>query len=135
MVLLFIYGTLKNGHVRHGVMRNERYIGIAKTMPKYSIYQYGNYPALINDDKGCQIYGELYEVGDSCLIELDKIEGTDHGLFQRKEIDLDEVILSNLPVSENVWIGVANKKAITYFFQKTDSLNGARNCGAIWTIK
>lgn len=133
--LVYIYGTLKSGHVRHSALREERYIGISKTAPKYIMYQYGSYPALTEVADGHKIYGELYEVSDACMMELDKIEGTANGLFARKEIELEEVTLSQLPVDEAVWIKIANKKAVAYVFQNLEKLRGARDCGQMWFLK
>lgn len=138
--LVFVYGTLKSGHTRHSALREERYIGIAKTEPKYGMYQYGGYPAAVDSEAesvsiGRAIYGELYEVSDACMMELDKIEGLSQGLFHRKTMALDTVTLSRLPVAESTWVSIANKTAIAYIFKDLSKLHGAKDCGSIWTVK
>lgn len=136
--LVFVYGTLKNGHQRFSALRGERYIGIARTEPKYAMYQYGSYPALVESSEqhpAQKIYGELYEVSNACMEELDQIEGVSHGLFHRKQIQLETVTLSNLPVEEQTWNHIANKTATAYLFSDQQKLQGARNCGQIWTLR
>lgn len=139
--LVFVYGTLKKGFVRNNILREQNYIGIAKTEPKYGMYGYGGYPALVNKELAKisevaaenAIFGELYEVDDNCMIDLDKIEGVDKGLFERKAIDLETITLSNLPTCPAVWGCVTRKTANAYFFKK--KLNGAGDLGCLWTQK
>lgn len=139
--LVFVYGTLKRGFSRNHALREERYIGIARTTPTYGMYGYGGYPALVDQplaeasgvEAGKRIFGELYEVDDACLIELDKIEGTDRGLFERRDITLDEVTMTALPTDATVWFNLARKTAQAYFFKKT--VTGAADCGPLWVQK
>jgi gamma-glutamylaminecyclotransferase len=139
--LVFVYGTLKQGHTRHNAIREQRYLGIARTEPLYGMYQFGGYPCLVDEitaeqsgqTAGRSIYGELYEVDDACMAELDKIEGVSHGLFERKEIKLGEVTLSHLPTNDDVFRAIASKSAIGYHFKK--NLTGARDCGPLWTVR
>lgn len=137
--LVFVYGTLKSGHVRQGFLSNQRYIGIAKTKPDYVMLQYGSYPAIVSCESvaqsGVKIFGELYEVGDACLIELDELERVSQGLFYKSEIKLDSISLSNLPVSEFVWHKIEEKVATAYFFVDSSKLMGAKECGSIWAEK
>jgi gamma-glutamylaminecyclotransferase len=139
--LIFIYGTLKRGFVRHHALREQRYIGIARTEPKYGMFGYGGYPALVDETLAeasnvtakNRIFGELYEVDDACMQELDKIEGTDRGLFERRDIALGEITMTTLPSDEAVWGGLTRKVAQAYFFKK--KLAGAGDCGPLWVQK
>jgi gamma-glutamylcyclotransferase (GGCT)/AIG2-like uncharacterized protein YtfP len=139
--LVFVYGTLKRGFSRSHALREQRYIGIARTQPQYAMYGYGGYPALVDqtlaEASGVhavnRIFGELYEVDDTCMIELDKIEGTDKGLFERRDISLGEVTMTSLPTDDAVWGGLSRKVAQAYFFKK--KLNGAGDCGPLWVQK
>ena len=141
MQLLFVYGSLKQGFNRHNVLREQKYIGIAKTEPKYAMFGYGGYPALVdqtlaknsNVTADGSIFGELYEVDDTCMVDLDRIEGVDKGLFERKEIDLMSITMAGLPVTDDVWKRIVGKKAVAYFFKL--KLNGAGDCGPLWTQK
>ena len=141
MHLMFIYGTLKRGFVRNHALRNQRYIWIARTEPKYAMFGYGGFPALVDETLAeasnvtatKRIFGELYEVDDTCIQELDKIEGTDRGLFERREIALGEVTMTTLPSDEAVWNSLGRKVAMSYFFKK--NVNGCADCGALWVQK
>lgn len=139
--LVFVYGTLKRGFSRSSALREQRYIGIARTEPKYGIFGYGGYPALVDEAlaevsgivASKRIFGELYEVDDACMQELDKIEGTDKGLFERRDIALGEITMTSLPTDEAVWGGLTRKVAQAYFFKK--KLTGAGDCGPLWVQK
>lgn len=140
--LVFVYGTLKNGHIRHGALRDQRYIGVAVTAPEYSMYQLGGYPALVDADKAAKanlpaparnIWGELYEVDEGCLAELDRIEGVGSNLFERKEIQLHETHVTLLPTSGEVFNKLHRKVAEAYFYCK--DVGGARDCGSFWCVK
>jgi gamma-glutamylaminecyclotransferase len=137
-VLLFVYGTLKKGFSRHSALQDQRYLGTARTQPKYAIYHHGGYPAMVDEHLASQsevlaqnsIYGELYEAGDETLVALDKIEGVDYNLFKRRTIDLDEISLLLLPISNATWEMVESKTAHSYLFQK--NLKGCADCGNYW---
>lgn len=133
--LVFVYGTLKNGHRRHHVLQNERFIGVANTTPEYKIYPYGGYPALVKESNdGIRIYGELYEVGDSCVIELDKIECVDNGLFVRKDVSIENFNLVNLPIYKNSSLKLFSNSAFAYFFVNVERLSKLKDCGNNWTL-
>lgn len=139
--LVFVYGTLKRGFSRSSALREQRYIGIARTEPKYGMFGYGGFPALVDETLAeasnvtakNRIFGELYEVDDACMQELDKIEGTDRGLFERRDIALGEITMTTLPSDEAVWGGLTRKVAQAYFFKK--KLAGAGDCGPLWVQK
>jgi len=139
--LVFVYGTLKRGFSRSSALREQRYIGIARTEPKYGMFGYGGFPALVDETLAeasgitakTRIFGELYEVDDACMQELDKIEGTDRGLFERRDIALGEITMTTLPSDEAVWGGLTRKVAQAYFFKK--KLAGAGDCGPLWVQK
>lgn len=113
---IMVYGTLKNGFLRNNTLRSQRYLGITKTQPKYNLYSLGSYPGVTKNGE-TSITGELYEVDERCILELDNIEGTSSGLYERAWIDLKEIILSNLPVTSSVYEYLTNtKQAQTYFY-------------------
>jgi len=141
-MLLFVYGTLKNGHVRNNALDQCRYLGTAITVSKYGMYHYGGFPAVI--DESCpsarsgmsldtKIHGELWEVGHDDLISLDRIEGVDSNLFNRKLIDLESVTLFRHPLSKEVWSLLENKKAEAYLFMQ--DLRGSAQLNGFWPRK
>lgn len=139
--LIFAYGSLKRGFNRSYALRDQRYIGIACTEPKYAIFEFGGFPALVDENLAKlsevqavnKIYGELYEVDDTCIVQLDKIEGIDIGLFERKNVSLGSITMSCLPTNSSVWVNLGEKTAQSYFFKR--NLNGAANCGSLWCQK
>ena len=138
--LIFIYGTLKSGHGRNTVLRDQRYIGIARTTPNYGLYQFSGFPALITEAQATEnnltknnVFGELYEVNMELLPEIDRIEATDRGLFERKEVHFDTITFTQLPIEDACWQNLTHKKAEAYFFKNAKLLQGANDCGMIWT--
>lgn len=136
--LIFVYGTLKQGFSRHHYIKEQKYLGIARTEPKYAMFAYGGFPALVDEKLAAlsnhtatnKIYGELYQVDDMCMRQLDIIEGTDEGLFERKNISLLDITLTGLPTNDGVWKKIAEKTAQAYFFKQ--NLKGAADRGTLW---
>ncbi|MCI0481859.1 MAG: gamma-glutamylcyclotransferase, partial [Candidatus Dadabacteria bacterium] len=85
---IFVYGTLQRGEERSCYMRGCRLSEILEVPGR--LYDTGRgYPAAIFDDKSdSNVYGELYimEEPSSRLEELDRVEGTETGLFIRSRI-------------------------------------------------
>jgi gamma-glutamylcyclotransferase (GGCT)/AIG2-like uncharacterized protein YtfP len=113
---IFVYGTLMRGDCRHGALDGQKFLGEAKTVSRYRMYDVGTYPALVKSPGGLEIEGELWSVDDSCLARLDDVEGVPEGLYTRRPIRLQ-------PPFE----GVA---AQAYFFLK--STTGMADCGTRW---
>ena len=57
MVRVFLYGTLKRGGCRSHVLKDQRFLGEAMTVPKYRMYDTGSYPALVEDEGGRPLCG------------------------------------------------------------------------------
>jgi molybdenum cofactor cytidylyltransferase len=73
---LFVYGTLMRGGVRHDVLRDQRFLRAAVTRPKYLLFDLGAYPGLVVAETGGRaIHGELYEVEQRLIPQLDGMEG------------------------------------------------------------
>lgn len=132
--LLFIYGTLKRGHQRHHLLQDQRFIGVAHTSPNYNIYPYGGFPALVCVENGNRIYGELYEVTDSCIMEIDAVEGVNNGLFVRKDIVLEKYNLFSLPLYKESSLKLFSNSAFAYYFVDSKRLSRLRDCGNNWTV-
>lgn len=83
---IFVYGK-----VRNLALDDQRFIKKTKTKPLYGLYSNGDFPCLVpsfpNHDVGKEIEGELWEVDETCLSKLDKIEGHPV-LFKRGQIHL-----------------------------------------------
>ena len=88
MPCLFVYGTLKSGLCRHAAIKDQQYIGQAKTVAHYRLFDLGSFPGMIESADGRCIPGELYDVDGNCLEMLDRIEGVDEGLYRRSNVSL-----------------------------------------------
>lgn len=103
-------------------MKNQQFLGTARTLPSYRIFDLGSYPGLIDWPEGTVVFGELYRVDERCLIQLDDAEGVADGLYARREIFLDT---STLPTS-------VNGNVIFYAWFWLHSVAGRADCGKCW---
>lgn len=73
---LFVYGTLMRGGVRHYLLADQRYLGEARTLPQYALFDFGAHPAMVHREAdGRTVFGELYEVAVNRIPALDAEEG------------------------------------------------------------
>ncbi|MEO0475077.1 MAG: gamma-glutamylcyclotransferase family protein [Planctomycetota bacterium] len=116
---LFVYGTLKRGDVRAYLLTDQAYLGKAKTLPRYRLFNTGDYPALVEAEPlglpGRSIVGELWRIDNDCLARLDEEEGVDEGLYERSEVELIDEITA--------W-------AYLYLFP----VDGMVDCGNCWVV-
>jgi RimJ/RimL family protein N-acetyltransferase/gamma-glutamylcyclotransferase (GGCT)/AIG2-like uncharacterized protein YtfP len=85
---VFVYGTLRAGEKNHPVLGASRCLGEARTAPIYSLWDVGNYPALVPGGTTA-VCGEIYEVDADALARLDVLEGHPT-LFRREAIALED---------------------------------------------
>ncbi|MFO1450792.1 MAG: gamma-glutamylcyclotransferase family protein [Opitutaceae bacterium] len=86
---LFVYGTLKRGCRSHHHLARHRFVAEAVTGPGFRLYRLDGYPGLVKDATATQgITGELWEVDDAGLAELDAFEGLAEGLYRRELVAL-----------------------------------------------
>ncbi len=89
--LLFVYGTLMRGGRFHRVLHDQRFLGPARTLPRYALLDLGAYPGLIHrNEDGRGVAGELYEVPAALLPRLDAVEGAPE-LFRLGRVQLEGV--------------------------------------------
>lgn len=86
--LLFVYGTLKRGGVRNGVIAAQKYLGEVRTVPRYALVDLGSYPGLVHAEDGQHVHGELYEVDTALIATLDAVEGAP-SLFALADVELE----------------------------------------------
>ncbi|TQF09174.1 gamma-glutamylcyclotransferase [Myxococcus llanfairpwllgwyngyllgogerychwyrndrobwllllantysiliogogogochensis] len=84
---VFVYGTLLSGEPNHHLLRGARLVGPARTQPRFSLYDYGPFPALASRGKHA-VEGEVYEVDALMLAALDRLEGHPR-FYERTSIALD----------------------------------------------
>lgn len=89
---VFVYGTLKKGFRNHDVLGESKFLGEAETAPAYRMHKHHSYPfpCLFHDDAGVSIKGEVYEINDRTLAQLDRLEGHPH-MYRRESIQLADV--------------------------------------------
>jgi gamma-glutamylcyclotransferase (GGCT)/AIG2-like uncharacterized protein YtfP len=89
MPLVFVYGTLKTGGSNHRYLEGQRLVGPARTEAAYRLHLLDGYPGMVAAPAGGRsIEGELWEVDRPALERLDRLEGTDSGLYARARIRL-----------------------------------------------
>ena len=99
---IFVYGTLMAGLGNSFFLQNDVFLGYGETKPEYTFYNLGHFPAMV-EGGDTSVKGEIYEVHPQTLEWLDKLEGVAEGLYERKEIILED-----------------GEKALTYIFPKAN---------------
>ena len=84
--LVFVYGTLRRGSAGAMSVRfpNARFIADAEVSG--SLYDLGPYPGLLLDGSSSSVIGEVYEVDDETLNELDEFEAASS--YWRKQAEI-----------------------------------------------
>ena len=84
--LVFVYGTLRRGGAGPMAVRfpNARFIADAKVSG--SLYDLGAYPGLLLNESNSTVTGEVYEVDDQTLNELDDFEASTN--YWRKQVEI-----------------------------------------------
>lgn len=94
MTHVFVYGTLMRGGANHAVLARlgARYVASARTVRGRTLVDLGPYPALLPYDEkrdalAPNVHGEIYEIDDAALADLDEFEGCPT-LYTRARIKL-----------------------------------------------
>lgn len=73
--LIFVYGTLKRGHHNHRLLEKATFLGEATTVDDSFLMMHNrSFPYVIGNGKFF-VKGELYEVDESSVVYLDRLEG------------------------------------------------------------
>lgn len=80
---VFVYGTLKRGLSNHFFLREARFLGQARTVERYALYE-DEFPLVTRIQAVSPIQGEVYEVSEKILHHLDVLE--QHPEFYRREL-------------------------------------------------
>lgn len=85
-ILVFVYGTLRRGEMRNGVLQNDQLVDGEVYAEGFSMIDLGAYPGVIQGEG--TVRGELYEISRRTLDHLDRIEGyreetPEEGLYDR----------------------------------------------------
>ncbi len=124
MTTLFVYGTLKRGGSNHAFLAGQNFLGVARTVPGFTLFSLEAYPGLVaSPEDRAGVTGELWSIDDACLVRLDELEGTTEGLYRRASISLAEPA----PVAISTGTPVQ-----TYFYLR--SLVGRPALGSVWPV-
>jgi gamma-glutamylcyclotransferase (GGCT)/AIG2-like uncharacterized protein YtfP len=84
--LVFVYGTLRRGCTRAMSIRFPKSQFIAHAKVRGSLYDLGAFPGLILEQSNSLVTGEVYEVDDEILNELDNFEASSN--YRRKQVEV-----------------------------------------------
>jgi gamma-glutamylcyclotransferase (GGCT)/AIG2-like uncharacterized protein YtfP len=84
MARIFVYGTLKRGQERNGILvHNDGHCLGVDTVLGYDLRDLGPYPMIVEGQH--TVHGEVWDIPDALLEYLDFIEGTQAGLYSRQQ--------------------------------------------------
>ncbi len=90
MKLIFVYGTLKRHGSNHRFLVGQQFVGEARTVAGYVLYSLGDYPGMVrSSDPAHFVTGEVWQVDQAGVVQLDTLEGTGEGLYERVGITLE----------------------------------------------
>jgi gamma-glutamylcyclotransferase (GGCT)/AIG2-like uncharacterized protein YtfP len=86
--LVFVYGTVRQGGLRSmpELFPGSKFVGHARVSG--SLYDLGAHPCLLLDESDSSVIGEVYEIDDEILKELDEIEAASSYGRRRVEVSL-----------------------------------------------
>src|SRR5687768_599279 len=84
--LVFVYGTLRRGGPGAMSIRFPKAQFVTDAVVRGSLYDLGAYPGLLLDKSNSSVVGEIYEVDDQLLSELDDFEASSH--YCRRQVDV-----------------------------------------------
>jgi len=73
--LVFVYGTLRQGHVNHHLLKDAHCFGMGCTVSNFTLYLISGYPYVSSKENRYTIVGEMYAIDEDTLDKLDKMEG------------------------------------------------------------
>lgn len=88
---VFVYGTLMDGEPNNIFLRKDAiFLGTGETKPLYTLYDLNAFPAMVFGGN-TSVKGEVYEISQSALRDLDRLESYDskhpeRGLYNRQLI-------------------------------------------------
>jgi gamma-glutamylcyclotransferase (GGCT)/AIG2-like uncharacterized protein YtfP len=104
--LVFVYGTLRRGSPRAMSARFPKARFVTEATVSGSLFDLGAYPGFLLDDSNSVVVGEVYEVDDETLKELDDFESASH--YWRKQVKI-----SLGTQSKKCWIYAPNPDALS----------------------
>lgn len=84
--LVFLYGTLRHGSAGAMSIRFPQSKFIAGARVNGRLFDLGAYPGLLAGESSSPVVGEVYEVDDETLKQLDEFEGSSN--YLRKQVEI-----------------------------------------------
>lgn len=117
MTLVFVYGTLKRGSSNHSYLAGQQFMGAARTVAGYTLFNLDGYPGMVREEGDLEgVRGEVWSVDDACLAALDELEGLSEGLYRRERVALTT--------------DFAQRSVEAYFYLR--DIRASRRLGAEW---
>jgi gamma-glutamylcyclotransferase (GGCT)/AIG2-like uncharacterized protein YtfP len=123
MKKVFVYGTLKRGYSNYSYfLKDSKFINEAVTTKLYEMVNLGSFPAIIPNNKGKKVSGEVFLVDDWTLSRLDILEGegqfytriTENFIIGDKQFSGFVYILDYYPRHYNYNNIITNNNILTY---------------------
>ena len=92
MTTVFVYGTLRKGMSNHHLLKDSKYLGEFRQNVGFDMVDLGAFPALVpySGEFPLPVTLEAYEVDDSTLQSLDRLEGYP-SFYNRKLINVKDI--------------------------------------------
>lgn len=106
MTHVFVYGTLKHGFGNHrALLRDATFVGKGTTILPFVMRSNGGFPVVLRhradeSEIAHNISGEIYEVNDRTLAQLDGLEGHPNW-YEREEVTVD---VADTGVQQSCWM-------------------------------
>ena len=133
MKTIFVYGTLMKGQAANDKLDGAIYLGRG-ILRDYRMFSLGAYPG-IQPCVGGSVVGELYEVDDACIEQLDCYEG-EGTLYRRETV---EVFTYPNEYSDDLFVYPRYNKAYVYIYngdaEQLETINqiwGTQNDVYVW---
>jgi len=85
---VFVYGSLKRGQSNAFMMEGAQFVAPARSVQCWRLVALPHYPALVREEGPCRITGEVWEVPETMMAELDRFEEVPV-LYTRQEIEVE----------------------------------------------
>jgi gamma-glutamylcyclotransferase (GGCT)/AIG2-like uncharacterized protein YtfP len=80
---VFVYGSLRRGQGNNRLLYTSEFVGNATVCG--TLYSLGGFPGLRIDDSEGDVVGEVWQVDDATLADLDRLEGVAVGFYERRK--------------------------------------------------
>jgi gamma-glutamylcyclotransferase (GGCT)/AIG2-like uncharacterized protein YtfP len=106
---VFVYGSLKRGFSNHQLMKSSKFICETYTKKRYAMVDLHAFPGILKDRDVSNIHGEVYDVDDHTLEQLDIFEGK---WYERGIVELNSGFSAQIYFLKNAAINIEHSKII-----------------------